>query len=103
MYDFIETVKRIENLDWHEMIQILQTEIQVAERNAFSGKPGCVKHRDMGAPAYASRLKSLTFFLGNCVIPGSATDSDRDIYKRITIKLVDKKQLKPEALHVFND
>ena len=102
MYDFNETISKLEDLDWHEMSQVVQCEIHTAERNAYSGKPGCVKHREMGALAYASRLKALAFFLGNCVIPESANEADIAIYRRITNKWVSKEQLKPEALNVFS-
>ncbi|MCK5001975.1 MAG: hypothetical protein KAS57_03075 [Gammaproteobacteria bacterium] len=102
MYDFTETIQRIENLDYLDMVAAIQAEIRTAETNAYSGKSGCVKHREMGAPQYASRMKALAFFLGNSVIPGGANDSDIAIFKTITQKLVKKGQLKPEALDVFN-
>ncbi|PHS11843.1 MAG: hypothetical protein COA86_18925 [Kangiella sp.] len=102
MYDFHKTVEKIEDLDWHEMSNIVQQEISTSEKNAYSGKPGCVKHREMGAPEYSSRMKALAFFLGNCIIPAGASSGDIDIYKNISEKLISKGQFKPEVINVFS-
>jgi hypothetical protein len=102
MYDYSKLIERIEDKDWHEMMETIQSEIRTAERNAYSGKPGCVKHREMGAPQYAAKLKSLAFFLGQGAMPGSAGASEIAIYRRITEKLIEKGQFKPEARNLFN-
>jgi len=102
MYDYFETINRIEDMDWHEMMPIIQDEIRTAERNAFSGKPGCVRHREMGAPQYASKLKALAFFLGQGALPTGASGKEIAIYKRFAQKLVQKEQFKPESLALFD-
>ena len=103
MYDYFETIARIDDMAYHEMMAEIQSEIRTAERNAYSGKPGCVKHREMGAPKYASMLKSLAFYLGQGAMPAGASAEEIAVYRRIAENLVEKQQFKPEALALFDE
>lgn len=103
MYNYAETIARIEDMPYLEMMGEIQNEIGTAERNAYSGKPGCVRHREMGAPKYASMLKSLAFYLGQGVMPAGASADEIATYRRITEKLIERQEFKPEAIEIFND
>jgi len=101
MYDFHKTISRIKELDWHKMLPEVEKEARSAESAAFSGKSGCVRAREMGAVEYASKMKSLAFFLGNSTIPAGATLSEIKLYREIAENLVCKKQFKAEVLNLF--
>lgn len=103
MYDFQETVDEVIDLPYHEMIHCLQEKIRFAEQNAYSGKNGCVTHRQMGATEYAERLKALVFFISNNAIPGSASDQDIIVYKIVTNRMIKNGVLKPEAIEVLRN
>jgi len=100
-YDFDEFLKQIEDLSLHEMILAANARCAALERGSY-GIRGAVKRRELGSTKLADKIKGLLFWLQNGMKPAGLSDSDFRLLRPICVKLIEKKQLKEEALELFD-
>jgi hypothetical protein len=97
-FDFDKFINSIIDLDSHEMFQALNR--QCAQVEASMRGRGGPQARADGGNEYVGRLKRVMFWF-HC---GGLADNGEEAATchRIAVKLVEKEQLKPEALDVFS-
>jgi hypothetical protein len=93
-------LNRIKDLDWHQMIDITSKEVGHVESISYNIK-GAVKNREQGSVGYIDFLKGFLFWLSNGIKPAGLSNDEFRTFRPICEKLIEKKQLKPEALSVF--
>lgn len=82
------------------IIKKAEEEAYEADRKSYDIK-GAVKNREMGSVRYSSQLGGLLFWLHYGTRPNGLSGGDFMSLRKICEKLVEKKQLKPEALNIF--
>jgi len=100
-YDINKFIERVKDKDHLAIIAEAQQSVYAAESGTSAVK-GAVKKREAGALEYAADMKGLIFFLGNGIKPFGVSDHVFQSFKPIVQSLVDRKQLKKEALEVFS-
>ncbi|NQV83264.1 MAG: hypothetical protein HQ494_05535 [Rhodospirillales bacterium] len=86
--------------------QIVDNGLQVAANYELIAKgykpvePGISKSESL---EYAERVKQFLVFLQYCVKPNGVTDEDWQAYRPICQVLVDRQQMKNEALDLFKE
>ena len=101
-YDINNFIERIKDMDYTQILVEAQQEVYRAE-SGTSGVKGAIKKREAGALRYAAEVKGLIFFLNSGTKPMGVNNHIFYSFKQIVQNLVNKKQLKPEALEVFRN
>jgi len=100
IYDFDEFLKRMVNLDYLDILLQADAECGCVEQSSYRVR-GAPRRRKMGSGEYAKRIKDFLFFMRYGIRPGGASDSEFQSYRPVVETLVQKGQMKPEALQVF--
>ncbi len=94
LYSFSEFIDAIKNLDYHEILKNADTRCWQLEHTSR-------KEKDRGGLRLADNIKGLLFWLKNGQKPNGLYDWDFILLKPVCKNLIQKKQLKPEALDIF--
>jgi hypothetical protein len=100
-YNIDEFIERIKDMDWHDMVPEVCREGEQARRRSEKGKAAAEAVRQ-GSLKYAALLGGFAFFLQNSSKPAGLTDAEFQLFRPVCEKLVQKGQLKPEALELFD-
>jgi hypothetical protein len=100
-FSFQEFISNVINDDYYKIIKKAEQEANDAEKGSFSAK-GAVKRRDNGSIRYSQQLGGLLFWLHSGTRPFELSEGDFLSLKPICEKLIEKKQLNPETLELFN-
>lgn len=101
LYSLRDFLEQIQDLDWHEIITAANAKCASLERSSY-GVKGAIKKRESGSIDLAEKIKGLLFWLQNGIKPVGLTESEFQMLRSICIKLIEKKQLRREALNIFN-
>ena len=96
-FDFDAFISSVHDLGFIEMFNALQNECARVEAS-MQGRGGPQARADGGAD-YVARLKRVLFWFHHGVLADRGQEAAT--CHRIAEKLVEKKYLKPEALHIF--
>lgn len=96
-FDFGKFVNSKMDMDYHEMLRAFDQECARVEAS-MRGRGGPQAQVD-GGRAYVARLKRVLFWLQHFALADRGQEAPT--CRKIAIKLVDKGQLKPEALMIF--
>lgn len=100
MYDFDKFLEEIKDLDWHTIIPLAETKCISLERGSY-GVKGAVKRRELGSTELVEKIKGLLFWLQNGMKPAGLSETDFQKLRPLCLNLIEKKQLKPEAIKIF--
>lgn len=93
-------LEKIMDLSWDKMIQSAEKEANHVESISY-GVKGAIRNRELGSPAYIRFLSGLLYWLRNGVKPYDLSYDEFQSLRPLCVKLIEKQQLKPEALNEF--
>lgn len=94
-YSFEKLVKEIENMSWDQMITFCNEKCIIFEKASSKTEEGRERVR------LANDIKGVLFWLGNGVKPYSLENGKFQMLKTLCLNLINKSQLKKEALEAF--
>ncbi len=101
-YDFNDFLERMSKENHWDILKKAEQEGSNVERSSF-GVKGCVDRRKRGSVEYSRKIGEFLFFMRNGIRPSSISDMDFLKYKKVLENLVDKDQMKPEVLLIFDE
>lgn len=101
-YDIKRFIEDAKNISKGEIIILAQKEVIKVRRCSYFRK-GAVKAREQGSLDYAELLKGLIAFLNSESRPMGISDSDFMLFRPLCEVLVQRKQLHPEIIKLFNN
>ena len=96
-YNFEAFIRSVEDLHRREMMAEAVAEGDRVEASSY-GVPGAVQAREAGSLRYIERIGQFAFWLGHGQKPAGVSPEDWSLYKRVTEKLVEKKELDPSIM-----
>jgi len=87
--------------DYPDIIKKARREGANLEKSSSNTK-GCVERRKRGSLELSNKIGSFLFFMQNGIKPSGASDDEFNKYKVVVQALVDKNQMKTEALKMFD-
>ncbi|MBL7215465.1 MAG: hypothetical protein ISS71_07280 [Phycisphaerae bacterium] len=101
-YDFDYFLERMSHEDYIDILRKAENEGANLEKHSFGSK-GCVDRRKAGSVELSRKIGEFLFFMRNGIKPASVNEEDFKKYKIVVQALVDKGQMKPEALKIFDE
>lgn len=101
-YSFDNFLERMSREDYPDILRIAQNEGANLEKYSSNVK-GCVERRKRGSLGLSEKIGGFLFFIRNGIKPSGVSDEEFNKYKIVVQALVDKKQMKPEALKIFDE
>jgi hypothetical protein len=99
-YSVSEFVQRVKDIDYPEVIRLTELEVENIERVSYRAR-GSVRRRQLGSTRYAENLKGLLWLLRSGTRPAGVDDGIFQSFRPIIESLVQRGQLRPTALKVF--
>jgi len=99
-YDLQQFIDSVKDLDWHEIVKTASDRRHHLQNISFSRK-GAPRAREMGSVQLATQLTALLSWLGDFQKPLGLSDGHFAAFRVICENLVQKGQVKPDALAVF--
>jgi len=103
IYDFQRFLNRIGNLSLEEMIKETERVGDALQSRLYPGRGrrGLGKEHEFEARMYMERLGRFLFFLRTGIKPAGISDGEFQSFHPVIEKLVNKGQLKPAILDLF--
>ena len=101
MYNFEEFIAEIKDMDWQEMIEAAELEVDRVYHLSFDS-PEAAEARNQGSMKYVQQLRNFLFFLKFRRLSGEQSTLELDIYRKITEKLISKEQWLPSVFDRFS-
>ena len=99
-YDLDELLTRMVGKDYLDILREAEQEANAVERG-LHGLRGAPKRREQGGGVYLNKIGQFLFFMRHGIKPLGVYEEDFQRYMPIIQSLVDRGQMKPEALDIF--
>jgi hypothetical protein len=102
-YDFDAFLEEMARLDFPDILTAAERIGRAAEKSATGGHKGVVQARKMGALAYSHKIGAFLFFIRYRQRPSGVDDKEFKKYMVVVQPLIQKEQLKPSVLELFEE
>lgn len=100
-YDFNKFIEQIKDMNWADMIFYCNERCLSLEQSSYKIK-GAIQRRELGSSQLAEDIKGVLFWLQYGTRPSGLDENKFNILRPVCLKLIEKNQLKPEAIKIFN-
>lgn len=102
IYNFETLVKQIQDMSYPDMIEHCQKRCASLEQLSY-GVKGAVRRRELGSAQLAEDIKGILFWLYYGKKPLGLSEDKFQMLYPVCLNLIEKSQIKPEALRVFGN
>jgi hypothetical protein len=100
-YSFDSFLERMSRENYLDIIKKAASEGEQLERSSSNTK-GCVARRERGSLELSRKIGGFLFYMRNGIRPSGVSDDEFAKYRTVVQALVDKNQMNPEALRIFD-
>jgi hypothetical protein len=101
-YDFEKFLDRMIGKSYPEILIEAEREADGVERTLTRVR-GARERREMGGGQYVAKIGQFLFFMRHGIKPGGVDEFDFGSYRRVVASLVDRGEMKPSALEIFDE